>query len=112
MSRKPINDRALTYLDRLSPDSAGDVALEQELATGYAHLATIQGMADTSNLGDEAGARSSLDKSLQLVRASLASDPGNADGVVQYVRTLQLRGQMELTSGRSGARRWPRMSRR
>ena len=97
--RKLINDRALTYLDRLSPDSAGDVALEQELATGYAHLATVQGMADTSNLGDEAGARTSLNKSLQLVRASLAADRGNADGVVQYVRTLQLQGQMELTSG-------------
>ncbi len=97
--RKLINDRALTYLDRLSPDAAGDVALEQELATGYAHLATVQGMADTSNLGDEAGARSSLKKSLQLVRASLAADPGNADGVVQYVRTLHLQGQMELTSG-------------
>ena len=89
----------LTYLDRLSPDSAGDVALQQELATGYAHLATVQGMPDTSNLGDEAGARSSLNKSLQLIRASLAADPGNADGVVQYVRTLQLSGQMELTSG-------------
>jgi eukaryotic-like serine/threonine-protein kinase len=97
--RKLINDRALTYLDRLSPDATGDVALEQELATGYAHLATVQGMADTSNLGDEAGARTSLNKSLQLVRASLAADSGNADGVVQYVRTLQLQGQMELTSG-------------
>jgi eukaryotic-like serine/threonine-protein kinase len=97
--RKLINDRALIYLDRLAPDAAGDVALEQELATGYAHLATVQGMADTSNLGDEAGARSSLKKSLQLVRASLAADPGNADGIVQYVRTLQLQGQMELASG-------------
>jgi eukaryotic-like serine/threonine-protein kinase len=97
--RKLINDRALIYLDRLSPDAAGDVALEQELATGYAHLATVQGMADTSNLGDEAGARSSLNKSLQLIQASLTADPGNADGVVQYVRTLQLQGQMELASG-------------
>ena len=97
--RKLINDRALIYLDRLSADAAGDLALERELATGYAHLATVQGMPIAANLGDEAGARSSLNKSLQLLLASIAADPGNADGVIQRVRTLQLLGQMELISG-------------
>jgi eukaryotic-like serine/threonine-protein kinase len=97
--RKLINGRALTYLDRLSADAAGDVALERELATGYAHLATVQGTPVNANLGDEAGARSSLNKSLLLLGASLAADPGNADGIIQRVRTLELLGQMELLSG-------------
>jgi non-specific serine/threonine protein kinase/serine/threonine-protein kinase len=97
--RKLINVRALTYLDRLSADATGDVALERDLATGYAHLAMVQGVPLYANLGDEAGARSSLNKSLQLLGASLAADPGNADGVIQRVRTLQLLGEMELFSG-------------
>ena len=97
--RKLINGRALIYLDRLSADAAGDVALQRELATGYARLATVQGTPVYANLGDEPGARSSLNKSLQLLNASLAADPGNADGVIQLVRTLELLGQMELLSG-------------
>lgn len=97
--RKLINGRALIYLDRLSADAEGDVVLERELATAYAHLATVQGTPVYANLGDEPGARSSLNKSLKLLSASLATDPGNAEGIIQRVRTRQLLGQMELLSG-------------
>ena len=97
--RKLVSDRALTYLDRLSGDAEGDAALQRELATGYAQLGSVQGMPNQSNLGDEAGARSSLNKSLQLLSASLAVDPGNAEAVIQRARTLDLLGQLELVSG-------------
>jgi len=97
--RKLINDRALTYLDRLSADAAGDAALERELANGYVRLGTVQGTSSLANLGDEAGARSSFNKSLQLLQLAIAADPGNSDGIVQRVRTLDALGQMELMSG-------------
>lgn len=66
---------ALGYLDRLSQETGGDLALEQELANAYERLGDIQGGTMFANLGDTPGALSSQQKALALRERIAAARP-------------------------------------
>lgn len=65
--RREIVDEALTYLETLERDSAGDEALRLELAAAYRQIGSILGNAGQPNLGDRDGARRQLERSRQLL---------------------------------------------
>ena len=55
-AREKILQNALRYLDSLSTEASGDVALQSELATAYEKVGDVQGALNTSSLGKiEAG---------------------------------------------------------
>jgi tetratricopeptide (TPR) repeat protein/tRNA A-37 threonylcarbamoyl transferase component Bud32 len=66
--RQMIVAEALTYLERLSRDPAGDDGLRLELARGYHRVADVQGKPSSANLGDRAGSEASYRKALALLR--------------------------------------------
>jgi non-specific serine/threonine protein kinase/serine/threonine-protein kinase len=76
-ARKLLLDRAVAYLDRLSSDSSGDVALQRELAWGYQRLAVVQGSPTESNLGDPDAAESSNRKATALFEAVARANPAD-----------------------------------
>ena len=65
-ARKMIVDRALQYLSSLAQESAGDPALQRELATAYERVGLVQGHYLQNNLGDTQGSLVSYRKALQL----------------------------------------------
>ncbi len=71
-ARRLLVTRALEYLDGLSQQSRGDVALQEELAAAYERVGDVLGYPYAANLGDKAGALESYRKAL-TIRQSLAS---------------------------------------
>ena len=67
-ARKIIVDRALQYLNLLAQESAGDIALQRELATAYEKVGKVQGDYLQNNLGDTLGALVSYEKALEIRR--------------------------------------------
>lgn len=83
--RQLIVAEALTYLERLSHDPAGDDALRLDLARAYHRIGDVQGMPSAANLGDRAGARQSYERGLEVLRP--VGDPALAhDAGVELVR--------------------------
>jgi tetratricopeptide (TPR) repeat protein len=74
-ARKVILGNALEYLDKLSLDARGDVALQLELAQTYSRLGDVQGWHAQANLGDQPGAIASYRKSYALFKESLRQRP-------------------------------------
>jgi tetratricopeptide (TPR) repeat protein len=68
---------ALTYLDSLATESAGDPALQRELATAYERVGDVRGQAYAASLGDRAGAMESYLKALRIREALVAGVPGD-----------------------------------
>jgi non-specific serine/threonine protein kinase/serine/threonine-protein kinase len=78
-ARRLLLDRAVTFLDGLAADAGDDAALTRELAMGYQRLANLQGNQFSENVGDSAGAVTSLEKAVGLVadlRRTSPDDPG------------------------------------
>lgn len=73
-ARALLLGRGLEYLNRLTTQARGDLALEREIAQGYIRLGVAQGYPSGANLGDLAAARGSLDKALALASALVAAD--------------------------------------
>jgi tetratricopeptide (TPR) repeat protein len=73
--RQQIVTEALTYLERLSRDPAGDDALTIDLARGYHRVGDIQGNPSSPNLGDRDGAIASLRRGIALL-TPLTERPG------------------------------------
>ena len=63
---------ALSYLDSLAQDSAGDVSLQKELGLAYVRIGKIQGRAYFANLGDTKGAVESYKKGIELLEPFVA----------------------------------------
>ena len=83
--RQMIVAEALTYLERLSHDPAGDDALRLDLARAYHRVGDVQGLPSVANLGDRAGARQSYERGLEVLRP--VRDPALAhDASVELVR--------------------------
>lgn len=76
-ARKLLLDRASQYLDRVSKDANGDFELQRELAHAYQRLATVQGDATVSNLGEVSGAEASSQKATALFEAVASANPNN-----------------------------------
>jgi non-specific serine/threonine protein kinase/serine/threonine-protein kinase len=122
-ARQVIVSKALEFLDGLVKDSAGDLALQRELATAYERVGDVQGQARESSLGDTRSAMASYRKALALREAVAADAPndlailrdlgpnygrlsdlmfanGDAAGALDYTRkTLRVTGQAAAAPG-------------
>ncbi|MBS0394747.1 MAG: protein kinase [Proteobacteria bacterium] len=76
--RSLLVKRALEYLDGLSRESAGDVALRRELALAYEKVGAVQGGQSGNNLGDLDGALASFRSALAIRQALRAGVPVDA----------------------------------
>jgi eukaryotic-like serine/threonine-protein kinase len=65
-ARSLLVTRALEYLDRLAAEHAGDVSLQDELATAYERVRDIQSNVRSGSVGDIQGALRSGGKALRL----------------------------------------------
>lgn len=65
-ARKIIVDRALQYLNSLARESAGDLALQRELATAFERVGLVQGHYSRDNLGDTKNSLDSYQKALSI----------------------------------------------
>ncbi len=77
-ARALVVKRALEYLDKLSRESAGDRALDRELAEAYQKVGDVQGNPFSANLGDMQGALESYRKSIALLEPVVAAG-GSSD---------------------------------
>ena len=66
-ARKAIVQTALTYLENLRGDAAGDPALGRELAAAYERIATVEGNPVHRNLGDTKGAIASYSRAEEIL---------------------------------------------
>jgi tetratricopeptide (TPR) repeat protein/predicted Ser/Thr protein kinase len=73
-ARKAIVQTALTYLENLRQEAAGDASLTKELATAYERIGDVQGLPNESNLGDTAGALSSYRRAEALLTSIRSKD--------------------------------------
>lgn len=97
-ARELLVQNALRYLDQLRAESAGDVALQRELASAYAKVGDVQGRPMFANLGQTAPALASYDQSLALLDAVSRAWPDSAgvsrDLFVTTMRRADLLGTM------------------
>jgi serine/threonine protein kinase len=66
-ARKAIVQTALTYLENLRSDAAGDPALGRELAAAYERIASVTGNPLHRNLGDTKGAVASYTRAEEIL---------------------------------------------
>jgi len=76
-ARKLLLDRASQYLDRVAKDESGDADLQRELAYAYQRLATVQGDATVSNVGEVSAAEVSTQKATTLYEKVARANPKN-----------------------------------
>jgi eukaryotic-like serine/threonine-protein kinase len=77
-ARERLVKDALTYLDSLSREAAGDPSLQRELAAAYERVGDVRGEAFSASLGDTRGALDSYFKSLSIREALVAAAPDDA----------------------------------
>jgi serine/threonine protein kinase/tetratricopeptide (TPR) repeat protein len=102
VARHLVIQRALSYLDRLNKDAAGDRALQHELATGYEKIAALEGNFSGPGIGDTAAAVESYKKALAL-RHALTASSGNGVGEIRaematlrgYTKSMMLSGKVD-----------------
>ena len=63
----PDRRKALVYLDGLAAEAGDDAGLRVELARAYQRVGRVQGVPGDANLGDVAGARTSLEKAIAIM---------------------------------------------
>jgi len=97
-ARKLIVQRSEEYLDSLAHEATGDVSLQRELASAYERLGNVQGNAYNSNLGEPSAALGSLQKSLALRRAIVASSAATGADRAALATCYRLIGQVQWQS--------------
>jgi eukaryotic-like serine/threonine-protein kinase len=102
-SRKLLLDRAVQYLDKLSQDATGDVALQRELGWAYQRLATVQGDTTQSNLGQVSAAEVSNRKAMALFEAVAKANPDNLTDQLNLAMVYRWRAFLDIyeTVGRA-----------
>jgi eukaryotic-like serine/threonine-protein kinase len=98
-ARHLILQTGLTYLDSLSQEAAGEVALQREIAAAYERLGDVQGRALEANEGDAAGAARSYGSALRLRRLMISAEPRNADVRRELVVNLGKLSDLMWSSG-------------
>ena len=78
-ARGLVVGKAAQYLDSLSAEAAGDLALQEELATAYERLGDVQGNPSSANLGDAKAALVSYRKAEAIRQALSAARPDAAE---------------------------------
>ena len=76
-SRELLVKTSLEYLDALYKQGGADAQLQEELATAYLKVASIQGSDTEANRGDFAAALQSYARAIALLTPLLAAEPGN-----------------------------------
>ena len=102
-ARKLILDQALEYLDSLATESGGDASLQRELASAYTRVATLQGIASESNLGQGEAGLVSFGKALAIREAIAKANPTNTKDQLELAVAHRLMARMLATAGRPGA---------
>jgi len=79
-ARLLVVKRAREYLDRLAnePGADRDLDLQDELATAYDKLGSIQGLSGVANLGDTTGALESFERAFAIRTALARAKPNDA----------------------------------
>ncbi len=85
--RRDLVSDAVNYLDGLTIDSGGDVALERDLINAYLQLADIQFGIDHGNIGNSLGALQSSLKAAAIAERVAGSDDGSFEDRVQLAKT-------------------------
>jgi non-specific serine/threonine protein kinase/serine/threonine-protein kinase len=97
-AREVLVGHALRYLDDLSREAGGDLALQRELAVAYSKVGDVQGQPMFPNLGQTAAAKTSYEKALTLLREVTAAQPESSmivhDEIVVMQRLMDLLGVM------------------
>jgi eukaryotic-like serine/threonine-protein kinase len=75
--RAKLAARALAYLDGLARESAGDLALQNDLADAYEKMGDVQGRPGSAHLGHTDRAADSYRKSIALRETLVRADPKN-----------------------------------
>jgi len=78
-SRRLLIQTSLQYLESLAQETAGDAALQRELAAAFLRLGDLQGRSFEANESDYAGAQKSYRRSFALLQSSVALEPHNSD---------------------------------
>ena len=78
-AREKILTNALTYLDSLSNEAGGDLALQSELATAYEKIGDVQGALTNSSLGNIQAGLESYTKAGRLREAVYAANPADLE---------------------------------
>jgi eukaryotic-like serine/threonine-protein kinase len=91
-ARKLLLDRASQYLDRVSKDADGDSDLQRELAHAYQRLATVQGDATVSNVGEVSASEVSSQKAMALYEQVARANPKNTIDQLNLATIHRLKG--------------------
>jgi len=78
-AREKILTSALTYLDSLSDESAGDLTLQSELATAYEKVGDVQGALTNSSLGNIQAGLDSYQKAARLREAVYSANTSDLE---------------------------------
>lgn len=78
-AREKILTNALQYLDSLSNEAGGDLALQSELATAYEKIGDVQGALTNSSLGNIQAGLESYGKAARLREAVYAANPADLE---------------------------------
>jgi non-specific serine/threonine protein kinase/serine/threonine-protein kinase len=95
-ARNLLLDRAVQYLDRVAKDADGDSDLQRELAWAYQRLATVQGDATVSNMGQVSAAELSSQKALALFEAVAKANPKNTVDQLNVAMIHRQKGYSDL----------------
>jgi eukaryotic-like serine/threonine-protein kinase len=93
-ARELIVRNALDYLDGLSKEASGNVALQRELAVAYMKIGDIQGNRMAPNLGHAEDALLSYDKAAQIIDYLAASEGDRESLKALEVQLLAGKGQL------------------
>ena len=92
-ARQLVIRTGLQYMERLSRESAGNPALQRELAGAYVKMGELQGgptIISVSNTSNAAGARESYSRAVQLFRSLDAARSPDVDLRCAYISALSV----------------------
>ena len=95
-ARNLLLDRAVQYLDRVAQDADGDAQLQRELAFAYQRLATVQGDATVSNMGQVSASELSAKKATVLFEAVAKANPNNTTDQLNVAMIYRKQGMSDV----------------
>lgn len=97
--RAMLVNRAVSSLDGLMKESAGDTLLERELSMAYQRLGLVQGNSYNANLGDTKAALASYQTAVQLVARSTDTTSRSVKALTAYSLAHRGLADMQVVTG-------------
>jgi serine/threonine protein kinase len=94
-ARSMVLQKALTYLDGLAKDAAGDMSLQMDLAQAYIKVGDLQ----STNLSDARNSVTSFAKAAEIARAASSADPTDFKRKLLLVEAISSLGRQESLTG-------------